>query len=171
MISAAKMIAGCVASGVTLVASLALAAPPPVAFHALASESVVGQKGGDSATERRREADDLLRRARQAMKEGRLDAADELVARAEKLNVTSESIFARFVDSPDKVRKELTTLRKASGGVNKPSSWFVPSLLNEGNERQPAVDANAPPRQPFDASETLTLDAASRSANERRPPR
>ena len=165
MISTAKLFAGCVTTGVTFAASLALAAPSPIAFQALASETVVSQKGGDSAAERRREADDLLRRARQAMKEGRLDAADELVVRAEKLHVASESIFARWVDTPEKIRKELTLLRAATGGVSKPSSRFVPSLLNDGNDRQPAGETNAPPRKSFDASETLTQDAAARSAN------
>src|SRR5690606_29176392 len=71
-----------------------------------ASFSVLG--GAGSAAD---EQSDLLAKARQAMKAGRFDEADALIAQADALNVKHDPLMARWKDSPEKARAELAKLR------------------------------------------------------------
>ncbi|HID77661.1 MAG TPA: hypothetical protein EYP56_16905, partial [Planctomycetaceae bacterium] len=74
--------------------------------------------------ELRRRSDDLLRRARQAMEEGDLDAAGKLLAEAESLGAKYGAL--EFGDTPAKVRRDLE--RKIKGQSNRSllSGLFVP---------------------------------------------
>ncbi len=60
----------------------------------------------------RRTADGLLKRARQAIEQGNLELADWYVKRAEALDVTYDSVFQRFVDTPEKVREAMEIMRR-----------------------------------------------------------
>ncbi len=84
----------------------------------------------------RREADDLLRQARAAMKEGNLKLARWCLDRVEQMEVSYDGLFQRFGDTPQKVRRDLAVLEK--GG----------SSAAEGTDPQEAIvdsEANSPP--------------------------
>jgi general secretion pathway protein D len=135
-----QLLTGCLALGLVVAATPCQAAAPPTgAWSALVS--VVGQFGGSDS---RREADDLLRQARKAIKEGSFDQADGLIAKAEKLGVKYDSLTARFVDTPEKLRKLLTDERARGGAAQKPSSRF-PALLPTSKPAAP----EPVPQDPF----------------------
>ena len=87
-------------------AILCFGAPP-----ASAAEGAVGQA---SSQDKKAQADDLLRRARQAMAEGDLDGAGELISRAEALQVKYGPI--PIGDTPQRVRRDLEGKRKSAAG-------------------------------------------------------
>ena len=144
---------GCFTLCSALLVSTAWAGPPPLALRTLTLTAVVGQ--ADDAAAKRRDSDQWLQRARQAMKEGKLDLAQDYLVRAEKTGAVYESIFARFVDTPEKVRRDLDAMRKtgpggspgpagpaaAAGGL--PSDRFKPSTL-----APPTGPANGPATGP-----------------------
>ncbi|MGC3970127.1 MAG: hypothetical protein QM775_23205 [Pirellulales bacterium] len=70
-----------------------------------------GQADSDAA---RKQVDDLLGRARQAMGEGNLETAESLVGRAESLNVPYGLFHTG--DTPKKVRRDLEKAREVRGG-------------------------------------------------------
>jgi len=91
------------------------AAPHAVPISAWTLTALTAQSSQDEA---RREADDLMRRARAAMRDGNLELADWYVGRAELLGVSYESLFQPLVDTPQKLRRELDQLRgKVAGGA------------------------------------------------------
>lgn len=140
MKASVQLLTGCLALGLVLSAHPCQAAAPPTgAWSALVS--VVGQFGGSDS---RREADDLLRQARKAIKDGSFDQADGLITKAEKLGVKYDPLTARFVDTPEKLRKLLTDERARGGAAQMPSSRF-PALLPTS---QPAAPAPVP-KDPF----------------------
>ena len=161
MKATAKFWTGCLAMASAFWASGADAAPHPLAFQLDVGRAVLGQTA-DGNADRRREADDLLRRARQAMKDGQLDQADDMVRKAEKLGVVYDTVFARFVDTPEKARKDLEALRARQSKNAKPSDRFKPTPV-AGTETPKVVEpAAAAPRDPnFDPAEKLATDAAS----------
>ena len=130
------------ALGLMLPAALSQAALTEASSWAAAA-SAVGQFGG---SEVRREADDLLRQARKAIKEGAHDQADALIGKSEKLGVKYDPLTARFVDTPEKLRKLLAEERARGGNTQKPSSRF-PALLGG----TPAAKPPAVPQDPFAA--------------------
>jgi len=65
-------------------------------------------------------AKDLLARARVAMREGRFDDAEALIADAERMGRPADTLVARFEDTPEKARAHLAALR-TSGGIEAPA--------------------------------------------------
>lgn len=59
----------------------------------------------------RHTAENLLKQARHALSEGNLELAEFYLKSAEKLKVDYGTVFARFVDTPQKVRTELNRRR------------------------------------------------------------
>ncbi len=80
----------------------------------------------DSPTQNRGQvAADLLHRARQAMAENDLPAAEALISRAEALGVTYHPLY--MGDTPKKVRRDLERKRNSAAAVpGKPSQLFSP---------------------------------------------
>ena len=118
MKTSVQLLTGVVALGLAAPVTMCQAAPP-VGVYAAAAASL-GQFG--ASTDNRRQADDLLRQARKALKEQRLDDADALIAQAEKLNVKYDPLTARFVDTPQSMRKLLDGERSKAGGPKLPSA-------------------------------------------------
>lgn len=119
--------------------------------------AVSGQDRTDDPTARRRQCDDLLRKARQAMKDGQVAAAEEHLKRAEQLGVVYDNLFARFVDTPEKVRKDLDALKQEQGPTaTKPSTRFEP--------RETADPPTPPSAQPGPARPASGIDAADKIA-------
>ncbi len=99
----------------------------------------IGQAGSEAA--RRRQSDQLLALTRQAMKDGKFEIAEKHLASAEQLNVKYDSLFAKFVDTPAGLRRELAKLRAAAkDSPRRPSSRFSP---------YDSTRASAPPPAPF----------------------
>ncbi|MDG2382002.1 MAG: general secretion pathway protein GspD [Pirellulaceae bacterium] len=70
--------------------------------------------GQSPTTGSRREADELLRRSRGAMKDGNLAQARWYLERAEKMDVKYDGLLKRFIDTPEKVRRDLAKLDPAN---------------------------------------------------------
>ena len=106
-----------------IIAALAIASLFPAltaragVFDAVSMSSVLAVPGqADAGPDgARRQVDDLLSRARQAMQEGNLETADSLVTRAE----ASKAVYGIFHtgDTPKKARRDLDKLRDARGGA------------------------------------------------------
>lgn len=102
-----------------LVTTLGHAQTTNLSHHMLIAPITVGQA---STTGDRRESDELLRRARGAMKDGNLAQARWYLERAEKMNIDYSGLLKRFVDSPQKVRRDLAKLDPTTPAVAPGSS-------------------------------------------------
>ncbi|HVW39186.1 MAG TPA: hypothetical protein VHB99_17845, partial [Pirellulales bacterium] len=143
MKTTSRILTAWTATGITLVAGMAKAGPHSSSLSGLWGAAVAGQTGAANVDEQRREAADLLGRARNAMKEGKLELADSLVMRAEKLNVSYGRLH--LGDTPKKARADLNRLLKTSGGSTKlPSQKFQPEAPGGANLK-PGYDINTPP--------------------------
>jgi general secretion pathway protein D len=152
---------GCVALGLTLPATLSLAAPPQAGAWAV-SAALAGQFGASS--DARRAADDLLRQARKAIKDGDFAKADGLIGEAEKLGVKYDPLTARFVDTPDKLRKLLDEAKGRGPAAQLPSSRFAAMLPGQ----KPQTGAPADPLAALNRTNTveqLTDDSQSKAAS------
>jgi general secretion pathway protein D len=144
------LLTGCVALGLTLPAIISQAAVPTTAGVAIAL-AATGQQG---QADPRRQADELLRQARKAIKDGAYDQADGLIRQAEQTGVKYDALTARFVDTPEKLRKLLNDERAKASGSQKPSSRF-PALLG-GNSQPQATPQQAIPSDPFQGQQART---------------
>jgi general secretion pathway protein D len=119
-------------------------AGPPVGPAALVAASAVGQASpqGDP----KREAADLLARARKAIGDGQFDLAESLIGQAEAKNV-SYGMLNLLDDTPKKVRAELDRAKSSQqGGGSSGLSRLVPGILRS-EPAKPATDpfSVAPP--------------------------
>jgi general secretion pathway protein D len=140
-----QLLTGCVALGLTLPATWSQAAPPAATAWTTAA-ALTGQTG--SNTDARRQADELLRQARKAIKDGDLATADGLIVKAEALKVQYDSLTARFVDTPDKLRKLLDEAQQRGNTAQLPSSRFPALLPSFG---KPAPSPSSLPADPLAA--------------------
>jgi len=158
------LLIGCVALSSTLPAIQTSAAVPTAGV--VVAIAATGQTGAEA--DPRRQADELLRQARKAIKDGAYDQAEGLISQAERTGVKYDPLTARFVDTPEKMRKLLTDERaKGSQASDKPSSRF-PALLSRQQPQQPP--AQTIPSDPFqgqqrtDVVDRLTDDAKAKAA-------
>ena len=82
---------------------------------------------GQVESDSRKQASDLLRRARTAMKGGNLELAERFILQAEKLDVSKDGIISRFADSPAKARRDLDKLKQGQTGGNRLKELFTKS--------------------------------------------
>ena len=142
MTATPKLLTSCVALTVTL-----------LAWSAYADTSLPGvrvaqsrEQTGSAASDRHR-SEELLKRAKRAMKEGKYELADSYIERAQRLDVKYDSLFRSFQYTPSKARKELAKLRKrAENPTGRSGSRFLPSLLSK-----PRDDGKSPSPDPFQA--------------------
>ena len=109
------------------------------AVWTLVSSQVLGQAPTSKAAARQ-EVDQLMARARQALKQGDLQTADQLISAAEELGV-SYSVF-HFGDTPKKLRGQYNSaLRKQKGreATRRPSQRFD-AELPDPTKVQPHAD-------------------------------
>ncbi len=143
-LNTSKLAAGCTLFVLSLgMSSPSWAAARPAATQILAATAAHGQAPKTRATPKeRKEAEKLLDRARQAMREGNLETADSLIARAEAMNVDYGMFHVG--DTPKKARHDLDVRRKMARSENKkPSEKFRPELTTTdsavGSSRAPAA--------------------------------
>ena len=157
MRSTSIVLTGWTAVAVCLSTNLTMAAPPCGTAEALLCISALTQtpSAGLGNEERKRQAAALLKRARQAMAENNLPAADELISRAEALDVQYGMLHI-MGDTPKKARHDLR--RKydvADKPVARPSDPISPmKLFSFGKKKSESMT------DPFSASRTDSSSAA-----------
>ncbi len=119
-----------------------------VSLAAVSLTAQAATRQGD-ADARRREADDLLKRGRQALKEGNLPDAETLLARAEALQVDYPVLT--LSDTPQQLRRDLQRARNAAGEPS--GAARLGNLLRGSKESVPAQDpfaaaGGSQPQQP-----------------------
>ena len=129
MKATAKALVGWIALATILSARIAAAGLPCGTIPLWLGAAAVGQSapaGDSSSTEdKAQQTADLLRRARQAMAENNLTAADSLISQAEALGVQYN--FFYMGDTPKKARQALDRKRNsAAASPTKPSQIFAP---------------------------------------------
>jgi general secretion pathway protein D len=140
-----KHLVRCLGVTLTLVASPAYAAGLNHMVGLSSAWAAVGQLGfgGNDA---RKESDQLLKQARAALTENKLDQAEQLVSRAEKLGAKYDPISSKFVETPASLRRDLTAARSKTAAAPKSAGASrVPSLLGSPGSTQNAP----PPADPF----------------------
>jgi general secretion pathway protein D len=106
------------------------AAPPQGNGDAQSATAGSGQAASPRPDDKGQQTADLLRRARQAMAENDLAAAESLLAQAESLGVEYNSFH--LGDTPKKARRDLERKRSAAGPT-KPSQLFSPLTGTKNN--------------------------------------
>jgi general secretion pathway protein D len=131
----------------------------------LLPSSLVAQTNDTTA---RRQSDELLRLARSAMREGRLDMAEKHLAEAESLKVSYTGLLQRFADTPAKVRKDLEKLAAKSGrgpvdldDVSAASDQASESAADSPQHLPPGVDQSSRPISPRRPGQLITNPFAS----------
>jgi general secretion pathway protein D len=137
----AKALVGWIAVAIILSARIAAAGPYYGACQAWFGVAVVGQAApaSDPSVDKGQQTADLLKRARQAMAENNLAAAETLISQAEALGVQYNIFY--MGDTPKKARRDLERKGGASSGAapTKPSQMFSP-LGPGGNKSIPTSD-------------------------------
>ncbi|MGO8689719.1 MAG: hypothetical protein ACLQLG_08785 [Thermoguttaceae bacterium] len=107
-------------------ASRVLAGPAGGGLAILVGAAGVAQAEGTSSPpdDKRQQAADLLRRARQAMRENDLPTAEMLISQAESLKVEYSPITME--DTPRKARQALEQIRNANSGLSGPPGQGYP---------------------------------------------
>lgn len=135
-----------------------------VAQGTQAAVGMIAQQDEATDAERRQAADQWVKRARQAMKDGNLDLADDYVMRAEKIDAKYNSMLSRFSDSPAKVRRDLTEARKKSGKtVAAPSQRMTPSRPSQEEPAQTAASGRSSGPGTGKIVESLTDDSRAKA--------
>ena len=138
METTARILTGWMAVALGVSAGIAAIGPSPTAAAEPAgAASTIPADGSDAGPlQRRHQADELLQRARDAMAQNDLAAADTLVSRAEALNVQYPAIY--LGDTPARVRRDLERLQNAGDHPSLADRFFAP-LAGERN-KPPATD-------------------------------
>ena len=113
-----RLITGCTVIAITFSGGANHVRGASLATEVMVAQWCLGQVDPNSAAERRRQSDQMLKLTRQAMKEGKLDIAEKYLVRAEKLQASYDSLFTRFVDTPTKVRRDLTQMQAKTGSTS-----------------------------------------------------
>ena len=133
MKASVQLLTGCVALSLTL-PTIHVQAAVPLAGSFATAAAAAGQFGF-GRSEARKEADDLLRQARAALKAGDVSKAESLLTRAEKLGVEYDGFSDRFKDNPTKLRKDLAEAKAKAATSAKPSSFFPPFTKKDNKEK------------------------------------
>ena len=121
-------------------ARVAVAGPVPATLQSALGAAIAGQSApaANPAESKDQQAADLVRRARQAMSENDLDAADSLISKAESLGVQYGPFY--MGDTPKKARRDLERKRNAAAAEPpKPSGLFAPPGPDRTN-KAPSTD-------------------------------
>jgi general secretion pathway protein D len=153
------MLAGSLTVVWGLSAGISSAAPLQGATPVLVGALCAGQAepSGTRTEDKKGQGGDLLRRARQAMAENDLDAAEALVSQAEALGLSYGPLYTG--DTPKKARRDLEQKRSAAKGPPpRPSQLFAP-LSRSRHSKVPTTDpfARRGGNQPGEAT---TADAS-----------
>jgi hypothetical protein len=124
----------------------------PAAVHHDVAIALVGQSLGQSikpTAADRREAEALMARAREALKQGDLQTAESQVAGLEKMNVQYGVLH--LGDTPRKLRADLEAAQRSpKKNLKKPSQKFTPEMPAASRARTKPIEpqASGPPQFP-----------------------
>lgn len=137
MSTTARLLGCCVALGLTLLVSSVLGSPHVLDGSTQVGWLALGQADQSSSTDARRVADKWLEQARDAMNSGNLELAEYCLERAERQDAKYDPLFARFKDTPAKVRKELEEMRARGprGEETSTASNPLARLFKRGQEK------------------------------------
>ncbi len=169
-----KALLGCTAFAWVFWAATATAGVPNGSLETRLTAAILGQAApaeNNDSKDKYRQAADLLVRARQAMDENDLAAADALISKAEALNVQYGRFH--FGDTPQKARRDLERKRsEASASPAKPSSLFAPFGLGKSKQTPSSdpfaghkLDSSAPAAASGAVTPLPTVDARSPSGS------
>lgn len=149
--NASKSIPVLLAAACTFAWTAAAVAGPSTANLLLMSASLGQAKKSD-----RQEVESLMAQARAALKEGKLDKAEEIITRAEKLHVEF-SVF-HLGDTPKKLRTELNWMKRnrKKDYAERPSQKFKPDDPNENSTELKRAAAKAASAQAKPGSTAAT---------------
>jgi general secretion pathway protein D len=137
-----KLSIGCIGLALTLQGS-AFGTTSSVVPVIAAANSVLSQSDTSSDAARRRDADKSLRQAREALEARKFELAEYHVAQAERFKANYDSVRSRFVDTPEKVRREIAAAKaKVTPGTRPPSQRFDPTASLPGGK--PATNQRSP---------------------------
>ncbi len=137
MNTTAKILTGWLTAALSLSASITFAAPVSgTTALALSAAGVAQTNSPTRIKDRRKQADDLLRRARQAMAEDDLQAAELLISQAKATGVRYSVL--NLGDTPDKVRRDLDRKRKSANKSG--SSGGLLSVLKPKKDQPSRTD-------------------------------
>ncbi len=162
MKATANRIAQGMVLGAALLASAAGATAQTIVRDALSGLTTLGQYGTDADTDRRAEADRLLRQARQALKDGDIGRAEKIVAQADALHVQYDPLTARFEETPEKVRHDIQAIRNEQQASSDATSRGASDRSRGSMPADPfaAGRATQPSRLPSAAGEGSPYDSA-----------
>lgn len=143
MSATARLLGWCVALWTTLSVSSVLAGPNVMVGGTHVGWLVFGQTDQNNSAASRREGDQWLRQAREAMKKGDLDYAEECLDRADQLGGGQSSIFSPLKDTPAKARQDLEKQRRTAASPKSDSAGPIAKLFHKdsaGNGAQPPAD-------------------------------
>jgi len=155
----ARILPGLITVAMVLTATSFSAEPRTGDSSAAIDRAAANQPIAGSVDQRRRQADDLLLRARRALAENDLDAAGQLVTQAEALEVPYSPL--EFGDTPRKLRRELERRQQVAGrlpsqpGPLGAASGAVPSDPFAGR----GSDAASGPSDPKSVAKASILNA------------
>ncbi|MFO0900408.1 MAG: hypothetical protein U0836_23485 [Pirellulales bacterium] len=162
-----KLFTGGVAVSVALAAIPAPASPTRFAASVALATQAVGQASKAKEYERRKEAERLLKTAREALAEGNLETAESYVSRAEALGLTYSKLFL-FGDTPQKARRDLekrkTALGRKSSSEEPAEKAAAPRSRSERTTRTGAKNSD-----PFGDADSAGDDSETPPPVRRRP--
>lgn len=140
MKTSARILAGWTTVAASLFAGSSIAAPPREASDTATGFAVVADDDSPASSpkDKRRQASDLLRRARRAMAQDNLAAAESLISAAEALHVRYGLLH--LGDTPKRARQDLQRMRAAA----KRSAGGPSQLFSQLSSKK-----KAPPTNPF----------------------
>ena len=109
----ARILPGLITVALGFSAAFVSAEPGPNDPNNALDRAIGDRPASGGFEDRRRQADDLLLRARRAMAENDLDAANQLLAQVESLDVQYSPL--QMGDTPRKLRRELDKMYQAAG--------------------------------------------------------
>lgn len=111
--STARILPGLFTVALGFSAALVSAQPGPTGPANMLDRANADRPGASGSEDRRRQADDLMLRARRAMAENDLDAANRLLTQAESLDVSYSPLH--LGDTPRRLRRDLEARYQAAG--------------------------------------------------------
>ena len=134
---------GCVALGLVVCGLPASAIAQRSGARTLGGIAAVGQSRLQTKKDERREAEELLRKAKASMDKGDYDLAQRYIEQAEQRDVQYDRLFSWFFDTPEKLRKELKKLRGQSAtSPQPPSRRFRPTVADRSTNTQASDTSN-----------------------------
>lgn len=141
--STARILPGLFTVALGFSAALVSAEPGPTGTANMLDRANADRPGASGFEDRRRQADDLMLRARRAMAENDLDAANQLLTQAESLDVPYSALH--LGDTPRRLRRDLdaryqTAGRQPGRAAGRSEATSADPFLGRGSDAPASAD-------------------------------